>query len=571
MILFKTIRWKNLLSTGNVFTEVDFRRSPNTLIVGENGAGKSTILDATCWVLFNKPFRKIKKDQLINTINGRDLVVEVEFSIGRQEYMIRRGIKPNIFEIYHNGNLINQPGSVRDYQIQLEDTILKLNYQSFTQIVVLGSTSFVPFMQLPANSRREVIEDLLDIGIFTNMAKLLKERISINKDNIKESEYKANALESKIENQKVYIQKIKEQNDETVSKFRGLIEESWAEIDSLNLVCSASQVRADEILEQISDINKINNKASKTFDVINRLKERHSKAHKRIGFFDEHDNCPTCEQLIDAEIKASKIDETNKIIDKVSSGLVELEAEYKALQDQIEIMKTKQDEVSVIQSEINENNIIMAELRKGIDKNQSEIDKIKQSGIDDKTAIEELNTALNEQTILEEERSQLSSDREMYSVASDLLKDGGIKTKIIKQYVPIMNKLINKYLAALDFFVSFELDEEFNEVIKSRHRDVFTYPSFSEGEKMRIDLALLFTWRAIAKLKNSTNTNLLILDEVFDASLDTAGCDEFLKLLEQMGQETNVFVISHKGDILQDKFRSMIKFEKHKNFSRIAS
>lgn len=571
MIIFKKIRWKNLLSTGNVFTEVDFRRSPNTLVLGENGAGKSTILDATCWVLFNKPFRKIKKDQLINTINGRDLVVEIEFSIGRQDYLIRRGIKPNVFEIYHNDVLLNQPGSVRDYQKQLEDTILKLNYQSFTQIVVLGSTSFVPFMQLPTNIRREVIEDLLDIGIFTNMAKLLKDRITINKDEIKEAEYKSEMIDSKIENQKQYIRKLKEQNEETVAKFCGMIEESWAEIDCINTLNAVAQVKADEILKEISDAEKINKKASKTFDVITKLRERHAKAHKRVDFFDKHDNCPTCEQLIDAEIKAVKIDETNKIISKVQSGVDELELEYQELQKQIDVMKIKQNEVAVLQNEINGHNSDISALRKSIDKNQAEIDKMRQAGVNDTEAVDDLDAIKKEKVLLEEQREQLSADREMYSVAADLLKDGGIKTKIIKQYVPIMNKLINKYLAALDFFVSFELDEEFNEVIKSRHRDVFTYPSFSEGEKMRIDLALLFTWRAIAKLKNSTNTNLLILDEVFDASLDTSGCDEFLKLLEQMGQETNVFVISHKGDILQDKFRSVIRFEKHKNFSRIAT
>lgn len=571
MILFKTIRWKNFLSTGNVFTEVQLTRSPNTIIVGENGAGKSTILDALCYVLFNKPFRKINKPQMMNTINQRDMVVEIEFSIGRRNYKVVRGYKPNIFEIYQDDVLLNQPGSSRDYQAQLEETILKLNYRSFTQIVVLGSSTFVPFMQLSASHRREVIEDLLDIGIFTNMGKLLKDRIAENKDNIKESEYQCELMLSKIETQEQYIEKLKKQSEETVSKFMSLIEEAWAEIDSLESVNAITGVQVREALQEVAEAEKLNKKSTKIFDLINKLKEKHNKAHKRIDFFENHDNCPTCEQLIDAEIKATKIQETNDIIDSVKGGVSDLEKEYEELQKQIVEMQKKQEEISQLQSSINNNSTEIATIKKSIDKNQAEIDKLRQESADDKEELDKLELIKQELFIFEKRREELVEEREVYKVAADMLKDGGIKTRIIRQYVPIMNKLINKYLAALDFFVSFELDEEFNEVIKSRHRDVFTYASFSEGEKMRIDLALLFTWRAIAKLKNSTNTNLLILDEVFDASLDTSGCDEFLKLLQELGGETNVFVISHKGDILQDKFRSQIRFEKVKNFSRIAA
>lgn len=571
MILFKTIRWKNFLSTGNVFTEVQLTRSPNTIIVGENGAGKSTILDALCYVLFNKPFRKINKPQMMNTINQRDMIVEIEFSIGRRNYKVVRGYKPNIFEIYQDDVLLNQPGSSRDYQAQLEETILKLNYRSFTQIVVLGSSTFVPFMQLAASHRREVIEDLLDIGIFTNMGKLLKDRIAENKDNIKESEYQCELMLSKIETQEQYIEKLKKQSEETVSKFMSLIEEAWAEIDSLESVNAITGVQVREALQEVAEAEKLNKKSTKIFDLINKLKEKHNKAHKRIDFFENHDNCPTCEQLIDAEIKATKIQETNDIIDSVKGGVSDLEKEYEELQKQIVEMQKKQEEISQLQSSINNNSTEIATIKKSIDKNQAEIDKLRQESADDKDELDKLELIKQELFIFEKRREELVEEREVYKVAADMLKDGGIKTRIIRQYVPVMNKLINKYLAALDFFVSFELDEEFNEVIKSRHRDVFTYASFSEGEKMRIDLALLFTWRAIAKLKNSTNTNLLILDEVFDASLDTSGCDEFLKLLQELGGETNVFVISHKGDILQDKFRSQIRFEKVKNFSRIAA
>jgi len=571
LILFKTIRWKNFLSTGNVFTEVQLTRSPNTIIVGENGAGKSTILDALCYVLFNKPFRKINKPQMMNTINQRDMIVEIEFSIGRRNYKVVRGYKPNIFEIYQDDVLLNQPGSSRDYQAQLEETILKLNYRSFTQIVVLGSSTFVPFMQLAASHRREVIEDLLDIGIFTNMGKLLKDRIAENKDNIKESEYQCELMLSKIETQEQYIEKLKKQSEETVSKFMSLIEEAWAEIDSLESVNAITGVQVREALQEVAEAEKLNKKSTKIFDLINKLKEKHNKAHKRIDFFENHDNCPTCEQLIDAEIKATKIQETNDIIDSVKGGVSDLEKEYEELQKQIVEMQKKQEEISQLQSSINNNSTEIATIKKSIDKNQAEIDKLRQESADDKDELDKLELIKQELFIFEKRREELVEEREVYKVAADMLKDGGIKTRIIRQYVPVMNKLINKYLAALDFFVSFELDEEFNEVIKSRHRDVFTYASFSEGEKMRIDLALLFTWRAIAKLKNSTNTNLLILDEVFDASLDTSGCDEFLKLLQELGGETNVFVISHKGDILQDKFRSQIRFEKVKNFSRIAA
>jgi DNA repair exonuclease SbcCD ATPase subunit len=554
-----------------VFTEVQLTRSPNTIIVGENGAGKSTILDALCYVLFNKPFRKINKPQMMNTINQRDMIVEIEFSIGRRNYKVVRGYKPNIFEIYQDDVLLNQPGSSRDYQAQLEETILKLNYRSFTQIVVLGSSTFVPFMQLAASHRREVIEDLLDIGIFTNMGKLLKDRIAENKDNIKESEYQCELMLSKIETQEQYIEKLKKQSEETVSKFMSLIEEAWAEIDSLESVNAITGVQVREALQEVAEAEKLNKKSTKIFDLINKLKEKHNKAHKRIDFFENHDNCPTCEQLIDAEIKATKIQETNDIIDSVKGGVSDLEKEYEELQKQIVEMQKKQEEISQLQSSINNNSTEIATIKKSIDKNQAEIDKLRQESADDKDELDKLELIKQELFIFEKRREELVEEREVYKVAADMLKDGGIKTRIIRQYVPVMNKLINKYLAALDFFVSFELDEEFNEVIKSRHRDVFTYASFSEGEKMRIDLALLFTWRAIAKLKNSTNTNLLILDEVFDASLDTSGCDEFLKLLQELGGETNVFVISHKGDILQDKFRSQIRFEKVKNFSRIAA
>ena len=571
MIYFKTIRWKNFLSTGNVNTEIQLNRSPNTIIVGENGAGKSTILDALCFVLFNKPFRKISKPQLLNTINQRDLMVEIEFSIGKQEYRIIRGMKPAKFEIYQNGNLLNQPGSARDYQKQLEETILKLNYKSFTQIVVLGASTFVPFMQLTAANRREVIEDLLDISIFSSMGKLLKDRIAENKEDIRETEYQMQLVESKIETQKDYIRKLKEQSDDTIATFQNMIDESEKEIQSLTSNNACMITKTELLLEKVKDSDSITLKSGKVFDLINKLRSKHDKAHKRIDFFERNDECPTCSQEIEDSIKSKVIDDTNQIIEKVKDGIQELEEEYKTLQERLDEIQTTQQEVSVLQSNVSTNQSTIKSLEKSVSKNQGEIQRIQSANADDTEAKDTLETLQRENETFSEKKEELINDRELFGVASDMLKDGGIKTKIIRQYVPIMNKLINKYLAALDFFVAFELDEEFNEIIKSRHRDEFSYASFSEGEKMRIDLALLFTWRAIAKLKNSTNTNLLILDEVFDASLDTAGCDEFLKLIHQLGGETNVFVISHKGDILSEKFRSQIRFEKVKNFSRVAA
>lgn len=571
MIHFETIRWKNFLSTGNQWTEIKLNRSPNTLIVGENGAGKSTILDALCFALFSKPFRKINKAQLINTINQSGLLVEVEFRIGKQEYLVRRGMKPNVFDILQNGNLLNQPGSSRDYQKQLEDNILKLNFKSFTQIVVLGASTFVPFMQLTAANRREVIEDLLDISIFSNMGKLLKDYVADNKETLQDEEYNLHLMNDRILHQKEHIRKLKEQSDDTISTFQSMIESAEREIQSLTANNESMSVETTKLLESIHDENKIQSKVQKIQSLLTKLENKRKTAKKRINFFDETDQCPTCSQDIEDTIKNKILVETNETILKVDDGIQELEKEMSELSTRLEKISTIQSEISTLQLSQNTNQVNIKSLEKTIRTNKTEIDKIREAGENDKDSLQLLRSLEEKKSEHEKRLEELSLQKEVYSVAANMLKDGGIKTRIIRQYVPIMNKLINKYLAALDFFVSFELDEEFNEVIKSRHRDVFTYASFSEGEKMRIDLALLFTWRAIAKLKNSTNTNLLILDEVFDASLDVAGCDEFLKLIHQLGGETNVFVISHKGDVLTDKFRSQIKFEKVKNFSRIAT
>lgn len=571
MIKFKTIRWKNFLSTGNVFTEIQLDRSPSTVIVGDNGAGKSTILDALCWVLFNKPFRNIRMLQLINSINNKDCCAEIEFSIGNVEYKVVRGYKPSRFEIYKNGTLVPQPGANKDYQRVLEDTILKLNYKSFTQIVVLGNASFTPFMQLSTKDRREVIEDLLDIQIFSYMNTLLKDRLAKNKTEKQEVEYQIELLGEKIAVQKEYLAKLEADVEKQKQELRAEIQE-W----SLNILTTETQqhehmVAIEELSASIADADKVNAKSAKVSELMMKLHDKIAKAEKRIRFYEKHDNCPTCEQIIDAVAKAEHLERTHQIESETRKALQQLETQQVSLGEEIA-------RISSTQSKIAEHQVYWRDCRSSIESYQSHIDRIKDkleslskksevSEDSPSTKILELEKQLGS---YETRKESLSKDFEVLKIATEMLKDGGIKKKIIRQYVPIINKLVNKYLASLDFFVNFELDEEFNEVIKSRYRDEFSYASFSEGEKMRIDLALLFTWRSVAKLKNSTNTNLLILDEVFDASLDTTGCDEFLKLLHEVGGDTNVFVISHKGDVLTDKFRSQIRFEKVKNFSRIA-
>lgn len=569
MIRFTKLRWKNFLSTGNVFTEIDLVRSPSTVIIGENGAGKSTILDALCFVLFGKPFRSINKPQLVNSINNKDCLCEIEFTIGNAEYLVRRGMKPNIFEILKNGTELPQPGNSKDFQDILEETILKLNYKSFTQIVVLGNASFTPFMQLSAKDRREIIEDLLDIQIFSSMNVLLKDRIAKNKQDSTDLSYNLNLIDEKITMQKEYLKKLKDDLDNQIQSIKSeiaeyevLMENNLKSIDELDATINLK-------MNILDSKEKIETKHNKVLDLIQKLQDKHAKAHKRVSFFEKNDNCPTCEQIIDLQIKAEKISKTQELITKTKDAVASLQKEYEETQEQLSKFMTIQKEITTLQAQLQKLQTENTTYHKQIRVLDAKIQKMREG--EDVVVDDKLDTLTAEKKILQEKKEELSKEKEIYEYAALLLKDGGIKSKIIRQYIPIMNKLINKYLAALDFFVEFQLDEEFNEVIRSRFRDEFSYASFSEGEKMRIDLALLFTWRAIAKIKNSANTNLLILDEVFDASLDTAGCEEFLKLIHEIGAETNVFVISHKGDALIDKFRSLIRFEKIKNFSRIAT
>lgn len=571
MIHFQKVRWKNFLSTGAAFTEINLTRSSNTLIIGHNGAGKSTILDALCFGLFGKPFRKINKPQLMNSINTKDCVVEIEFDIGQKKYKIVRGIKPNKFEIYCNDVLLNQDAKAKDYQEHLENVILKLNFKSFTQVVILGSASFVPFMQLAPGDRRAIIEDLLDIQIFSAMNVLLKDKVSTLKDNVTKGRYAVNLIEEKIAMQLANIEEHKKHNDDEIAKKTEEITTSKTQLKNLLKQVELINKHIDVLQSKVGDKKvKLEKKSKGLFQLQGKVEGNIKKTEKDIEFYEHNDNCPTCKQSIETTFKQQQIDERKSKIEQQQTGLTEITTELSKVQAEMKSVTDLIEHINEHHNEITKHNATMVAISKYIKKVQAEITELSvkyDNTEDDNIKLRDLRTDLLMQT---EALEEAAVEKQYYDYAATLLKDTGIKTKIIKQYLPIMNKLINKYLSAMDFFANFNLDENFEETIKSRHRDEFSYASFSEGEKMRIDLALLFTWRQIAKLKNSTNTNLLILDEVFDSSLDTGGTEEFLKVMQELGTDTNVFVISHKGDQLFDKFRSVIKFEKKNNFSRIA-
>jgi len=571
MIYFKYLRWKNFLSTGNVFTELKLDKAKSTLVVGENGAGKSTMLDALSFALYGKPFRKINKPQLMNTINQKGLEVQVEFKIGKKEYMIVRGVKPNKFEIYENDKIINQDAAARDYQEVLEKNILKLNHKSFSQIVVLGSSTFVPFMQLPSMHRREVIEDLLDIQIFSTMNTLLKEKVNTNKSEILDNDYNINLAEEKIKMQNQYIADLKQNTEKRVNEAKVKIAKAEKEKQDYNTLIEDLQTEVNELQESVSDFESLTKKKTKVEQLEYKLQEKIKKLEHDIEFYQDHDNCPVCKQDIEEDFKDQTIEEKEASLKETTSGFNQLKEEWQSINTRIQEIITIQADISSKQSDISNNNSHINALNKIIDSINEDISKIDNTDKSDETDKKKLDTLQKALVKLESYKEELINERSVLDIASMILKDSGIKTRIIKQYIPVMNKLINKYLAAMDFFVDFQLDENFNETIKSRFRDVFSYASFSEGEKMRIDLALLFTWRAVSKLRNSVSTNLLIMDEVFDSSLDNTGTEEFLKILNDLTSDTNVFIISHKGDQLYDKFHSVIRFEKHKNFSRIAA
>lgn len=566
MIVFKVIRWKNFLSTGNQFTEIDLLNSGNTLIVGTNGSGKSTLLDALTFVLFGKSFRNINKPQLLNTITKRDLLVEIEFSIGKNEYLIRRGMKPNVFEVFCNDTLLNQSAEMRDYQEILEKQILKSNYKTFCQVDILGSASFVPFMQLPAAQRRAVIEDLLDLQVFSNMNVLLKEQIQQNNQDIVENSYKKKMIEEKIKFLNDHLEEVKR-------KSTAFIEEKRNTIESLSINVDAEQSSIDQIDEQITDLeasvahldyNALKKKRTNLERLKHEIVSKKEAIDREIDFFSNHEHCPTCMQNISSELSCEKVNYGTDKIQELEDGLIKLGTLMNEVDELIMLYDSVLQAVSAHKNSRSKVELRLGQIKWKISSLQEEIEAASNSAsASSDLKIVDLENELN---VVIAEHNELHDHRSVLSHAAALLKDGGIKTKIINQYVPIINKLINKYLSSMDFFVDFQLNGQFEETIKSRHRDEFSYASFSEGEKQRIDLALLFTWRAIAKLRNSMSTNLLILDEVFDSSLDTNSTEMLMQILNSV--ECSLFVISHK-DHLIERFPNIIRFTKNKNFSKI--
>ena len=568
-IKFEKIRWMNFLSTGNSFTEIDLSEHKTRLIVGDNGSGKSTVLDALTFCLYNKPFRKVNKPQLVNSINKKGCLVELELETGGNKYKITRGIKPSLFEIHKNGELLSQDAANKDYQEVLEKHILKLNYKSFCQVVIVGSASFVPFMQLNTASRREVIEDILDIKIFSSMSSLVKDDISSLKTKLSNNSDKRSLKEESIRMFKETQKKLQRNTDDLIENYKQKIKDTKSKIDVV-------QKDVDILVEEVSDFDSVKDKNADLKSKINEiqkieygLNQKIQRLKKDLDFYENSEECPTCKQAIDENFKIQAQDSKTKKINEYQDGLKALTSKNEKIQQRVEGISLTLNKISQKNIELSEKNKEMKMHNFYISDISKEIEKLNQDHKDIQDD-QELTQLENDYKDLKREYLVLKEEASILEVAVSLLKDSGIKSKIIKQYVPVMNSLINQYLQSMDFFVSFELDESFTEKILSRHRDIFSYDSFSEGEKFRIDLALLFTWRKIAKLKNSVSTNILIMDEVFDSSLDSGGTDDFMKLINDTDDMSNIIIISHKGDQLYDSFDNVLKFEKVKGFSRVA-
>ena len=569
MITFEKIRFKNFLSYGNTWTELDLATHKDTLIVGENGAGKSTFLDALSYALYMKPFRKVNNPQLVNSVNKKHLKVEVEFRVGSNGFKVCRGHAPRTFEVYQNGELLNQDAHTKDYQKILEQNILKMNYKSFTQIVVLGSRNFIPFMQLSTTDRRTVIEDLLDIQIFSVMAALLKDKIALNKNELQDIDYQLNLLDDKVKVQEDYISKVQENKDAQLLEIKEKIDETSKQIDEHKLSLDDFVSEADSLYEQCEPLESVSNRVQQFLTLEGQIEKKLTKLRKQLKFYQDNHICDTCGQEIPDDYREEKAQESNTAISETTSGLTQLEEQIQSNSERIETLKDIQNEAKAKEKQAENERTSITILEDILQGLNNEIAEKSFEASDQEEAYARLEHLQEDIEEYKTKRVDLRRKQAVFDTARTLLMDTGIKSRIIKQYVPVMNKLINKYLAAMEFFVDFNLDEDFKETIRSRHRDEFVYASFSEGEKMRIDLALLFTWRAIAKLKNSASTNILIMDEIFDSSLDTQGTDEFLKIIKELTSDTNIIIISHKTDQLLDKFSNVVRFEKYKNFSRI--
>jgi DNA repair exonuclease SbcCD ATPase subunit len=568
-IEFKNVRWKNFLSTGDTFTDVQLNRQDSTLIVGQNGAGKSTLLDALSFGLFGKPYRNITKPQLLNSINNKNCVVEVEFDVGSTQFKIVRGIKPNVFEIYQNGNLLNQASNTRDYQEYLEQNVLKLNHKSFHQIVVIGSASFTPFMQLPSPQRRNIIEELLDIQVFSRMNQLLKEKIARFKELINDSNNQLEIISEKVRLQNKYITDVESLAKDQVRDKQAEVIQHQESIKTLQEVNSGLSVKLQSLIDKQKSLRAIETKKNKLNQLGSKIETNLQSLESNRAFFVDNTSCPTCSQEINSETREKHVHTCDTKIGEIQQGIEKLQEEIMGIETMESTLLEEIESFQSAQLDIVANNASITQLQKTIDKLETEILKIEGTDGDVGAATAELKALQSDKERIAELKLTYIDSQNYNFIASEMLKDTGIKTKIVKQYLPVINKLVNQYLQTLDFFVLFNLDESFNETIKSRYRDEFTYASFSEGEKQRIDLSLLFTWRQIAKMKNSANTNLLILDETFDSSLDNDGIDNLMKILNTVTNDTNVFIISHKGDVLDSKFRNKIEFIKERNFSRI--
>ena len=568
-INFEKVKYKNILSTGNVFTTIELNQVPSTLIAGSNGSGKSTLLDAIVFGLYGRPFRNINKAQLVNSINNKELVVELYFSAGGDKYKIVRGIKPNVFEIWKNGAMINQDASVRDYQEFLESNILGINFKAFNQIVVLGSATYIPFMELRAYQRREIIEDLLDIGVFTVMGTLAKDRMSGTKTEINDNKYEIEITENNIQSAEENNEEIRKLKTVEVDKIKGRMTEHIDLIEDKNKIIDAQDEIIKTLYDDISDKPDEKEKFQKATEKRAELERNRVAFDKELSFYEHNDDCPTCKQGIAHDFKQEQIMDKNQQKAHIEKGLVDIDKIIKKHQERLSSISKIEDSIQEVNFKISEHRaeIKMAknaliQYKKDLDNAQKEVDEV------DTTKLDKLQKKLEKQI---EIRTKLLDEHEVLNIVQTILRDGGIKAKIIAQYIPVINKLINKYLAAFDLFVDFQLDEEFNEVIRSRFRDKFTYASFSEGEKLRITLSIMLAWRSVAKLRSSVSTNLLILDETLDGALDGVGIESLIETLHGLNSDDNIFVISHRGDQFAEKFENNLKFEKIKNFSELAA